>query len=68
MARCQARLGKMMGAKAVVSHITVAAYFTVCDGINEPCLNSKSLLFLPPVRFSAPRGAVLFRRLVLGVA
>lgn len=68
MERCQARWDRMMGAKAVVSPIAVAACFTVCDGIVEPYLNSKSLLFLPPVRFSAPRGTALFRRLVLGVA
>ena len=58
----------MMGAKAIVSDIAVAACFTVCDGIVQPCLNSKSLLFLSSVRFSAPRGTALFRRLVLGDA
>jgi hypothetical protein len=61
-------IGRIKGAKVVVRGIAVAAYFTVCDGIVEPCLNSKSLLSLPPIRFSVPRGVAPFPRLVLGVA
>ena len=61
-------IGRIMGAKVIVRGIAVAACFTGCDGILEPCLNSKSLLFLPPVRFLVLKGVAPFPRLVLGVA